>query len=75
MDTLARALLDGLTEDRKPVRLEYGTVTDDSPLSVTVGAATTSTLASKLTSYSPTIGDYVAVLVAGEDRLVIGEVG
>lgn len=75
MDELARVLLTGMGTERKPVRLEYGTVTDDSPLAVTVGAATTSTLAEKLTSYSPTIGDYVAVLVAGEDRLVIGEVG
>lgn len=56
-------------------RLLYGIVTDDSPLTVKVGASTVGQRATALGSYNPAVGDYVAVLVQGGDRLVLGVAG
>lgn len=56
-------------------RLTYGIVLVASPLSVRVGAAIAGAPCPKLASYTPTINDFVAVLVQGADRLVLGKVG
>lgn len=57
-------------------RLAYGTVDAISPeLVVRVGASDVAVATSKLASYYPRIGDYVAVLVASDDRVVLGRVG
>jgi hypothetical protein len=57
-----------------PRMLQYGVVTQASPLLVRVGAATTGVAARRLASYTPTLSDFVAVLVSGADRLVLGAV-
>lgn len=53
----------------------YGTITDVSPLSAVVGAATSPVEVLALDSYSPTVGDQVAILDTAADRLVLGHVG
>jgi hypothetical protein len=55
-------------------RLVYGEVTQASPLEITAGAGTTAVQVSCLSGYAPRVGDYIAVLVNGADRLVLGAV-
>ena len=56
--------------------MRQGVVTQASPLLVRVGAATTATPCSTLTSYAPrNAGDVVSVMVLGGDRLVLGLAG
>lgn len=64
-----------LAGDGDSLRLTYGVVVVDSPLSVRVGSAISGSPSSKLASYTPVVNDFVAVLVQGADRLVIGKVG
>ena len=56
-------------------QLRMGIVTQANPLMVLVGAATTPMLCNALSSYMPTAGDTVSVLVISGDRLVLGNVG
>jgi hypothetical protein len=70
---LPDAILDALADPR--CRLTYGVVVTVEPLTVIVGASTVASTAVALNSYGPGVGDYVAVLVQGEDRLVIGAIG
>jgi hypothetical protein len=55
-----------------PSVMRIGVVTATGPLSVRVGAALTSRLCRRLSSYTPTIGDVVVVLVSGADRIALG---
>jgi hypothetical protein len=71
------AELDREQDKGDPTRLTYGIVTantDNSPLTVTVGGSTTSVPARKLAGYVPTVGEFVAILERGADRLVLGAV-
>lgn len=70
MNAIREAFVDG---GDPPVDLTYGVVTQASPLLVTVGASTTAVSLRKLTSYTPTLGDMVLVLVKGPDRVVLGK--
>lgn len=58
------------------LRLTFGTVTATSPaLAVALDGSTAAATVKRMASYSsPVIGDYVAVLVAGNDRVVLGKV-
>lgn len=73
MTDLARVLLGA--PDQKSVepnaQLRYGTVTQVSPLLVKVGAASTGQPCNRVASYSPSLNDYVAVLVQGAERIVV----
>lgn len=69
---LADALLD--REQEPGARLAYGVVVSATPLTVRVGAGTSATDAKALAAYTPTVGDYVAVLINGADRLVLGDI-
>jgi hypothetical protein len=69
---LVRRLLDRGPADRT-VRSQIGIVTDDSPLTVTLGGDSVECL--KLDSYTPTATDRVYVLRSGQDPpLVIGAI-
>ncbi len=60
---------------RQSVRRRIGEVTATSPLSVALGGSTVAyTDVKRLASYSPTIGDIVAVDVSGNDLLILGEI-
>lgn len=75
MADLASVLLDAVTPPADPVRLSYGTVTVAAPLTVQVGASTLGLPCRRLDAYAaPVVGDYVAVLVVGADRLCLGKV-
>lgn len=58
------------------LRLAFGKVTATTPsLQVALDGSTTAVTVKRMASYSsPVTDDYVAVLVAGNDRLVIGKV-
>lgn len=58
------------------LRLAFGTVTATSPsLQVALDGSTAAATVKRMASYgTPVIGDYVAVLVAGNDRVVLGKV-
>lgn len=73
---IAKALLRELRDiKRQSVRRRIGEVTATSPLSVALGGSTVPyTDVKRLASYSPTIGDVVAVDVSGNDLLVLGEI-
>jgi hypothetical protein len=73
-ETLIRRLLTRLDE-AEGARLQYGVVDTASPLTVKIGGVTIATPAVALDSYAPADDDYVAVLVAGADRIVLGRVG
>ena len=61
----------GVASGEVSVMFVTGTVTVTVPL--TVRTATTATTAKKLSSYTPTLNDRVAVLIlGGSDRLVLG---
>ncbi len=63
-------------EEGDPTRNTYGVVSAISPaLTVTVGASTVAVAATPLGSYRPRVGDYVAIIERGADRLVLGNVG
>jgi hypothetical protein len=51
------------------------TVSQASPLQVTLDGATTASNAVKLASYTPTLTDRVAVVRLGSQLLVLGKVG
>ena len=58
------------------VQEREGTVTDDSPLTITLGGASTDVEfvdVPYLASYTPTVSDRVAVLTWGNAILVLGE--
>ncbi|MEP7114758.1 MAG: hypothetical protein ABI862_15935 [Ilumatobacteraceae bacterium] len=72
IDPLVAAIL---TDTPTPDWLQYGTVTQASPLQVRVGAATTGLPCRRLASYTtPVAADFVAVLVVGADRVCLGKV-
>lgn len=73
MTDLATAINE-LSPTTVTLRLEYGIVTVASPLAATVGASTVAVSLKKLSSYTPVFGDYVAVLIAGADRVCLGKV-
>lgn len=70
MDSLATTLVG--TPDNQD-GLKYGIVTAVSPIAVLVGAASTPSECRSLSSYAPALGDFVAVLVSGPDRLILGK--
>lgn len=61
---------------RESVRLRMAIVTDDSPLSIRLGNADDPLVAvPKLSSYAtPVVDDRVAVLIRGNDLLVLGTI-
>jgi hypothetical protein len=74
MDTIAAAV-GAERPDSQPLRLAFGVVTSTAPFQVTIDGSTVAATVKRMASYSaPVIGDYVAVLVAGNDRLVVGKV-
>lgn len=70
-DPLARLFTGGDTDD--DLRLRVGTVTDTSPLEVSV-AGTSGLTASRLASYTATQGDQVAILQTKTDYLILGKI-
>ena len=76
MSDLASVLIGDPHDDDRVPQMRQGVVTQVSPLLVRVGAATTATPCSALTSYAPrNAGDVVSVMVLGGDRLVLGLAG
>lgn len=66
---------DAQRTERQRLRLRIGEVTTTAPLDVALGGSDISySGVSRLTPYTPTIGDRVAVLVRGNDLLVLGEI-
>ena len=72
VSSLADVILGNPDDTARVPQLRQGIVTAISPLSVLVGAATSSQLCRTLASYVPTVGDAVSVLVISGDRLVLG---
>ena len=72
MSGLADVILGNPDDTARIPQLRQGIVTATSPLSVLVGAATSSQRCRALASYVPTAGDTVSVLVIAGDRLVLG---
>lgn len=74
-EQLVNYLLDQGQKTRgEAVGWRIAVVTDDSPLTIQFAANTAASLeVSRLTSYSPTIGDRVLVLRLGQDLIVLGE--
>lgn len=56
------------------VELRYGVVTQASPLKVQLGNASVGVETRRISSYTPTLSDQVAVLVAASDRLCLGKI-
>ena len=75
MSDLASVIVGNPDDVARVPQLRQGIVTATSPLSVLVGAATTSMASRALASYVPTVGDCVSVLVISGDRLVLGKAG
>ena len=75
MSDLASVIVGNPDDTARIPQLRQGIVTATSPLSVLVGAATTSMACRALASYVPTVGDCVSVLVISGDRLVLGKAG
>ncbi len=73
MSGLADVILGNPDDTARVPMLRQGVVTAVNPLSVLVGAATTSQLCRTLVSYVPTVGETVSVLVISGDRLVLGK--
>jgi hypothetical protein len=64
-------------DSREAVRWRVGVVTDDSPLSVAIGGTAAANAwidVRRVSSYTPTPGDVVVVLVRGNDAVVVGEI-
>lgn len=67
--------LAGLTGSTPATGISYGTVTAASPLTVALAGSTTAVAGLKrLASYTPAVGDVVAVWKDGAARLVLGKV-
>ena len=75
MSDLASVIVGNPDDVARVPQLRQGIVTATAPLSVLVGAATTSMASRALASYVPTVGDCVSVLVISGDRLVLGKAG
>lgn len=72
--TLEAILRDIQWLKRNACFLRDGEVTDDSPLTITLGGGTIEIASvSRHSSYTPTIGDRVSVLVRGNSLLVLGD--
>ncbi len=73
---MVKALLRDMRDlKRQSARLRPGEITATSPLSVALGGSDIPyTDVKRLASYSPTIGDIVAVVVSGNDLLILGEI-
>lgn len=75
LDPLTAAMFADTLDDFPPVSLQYGVVTQTVPsLLVKVGAGTVGLACRRLATYTPTNGHFVAVLVAGADRVCLGNV-
>ena len=75
MSDLASVIVGNPDDTARIPQLRQGIVTATAPLTVRVGAATTSMACRALASYVPTVGDCVSVLVISGDRLVLGKAG
>jgi hypothetical protein len=69
-----RHLLGQLKDARGGVRLRYGTVTSDDPLTITVGGAADEFVGVKTLETGLGVGHSIAILTQGNDLLVLGVV-
>lgn len=72
--TTASQAIAAAVSTRRGLRLRYGVVTQASPLKVKLGDASVGQATARLASYTPTLGDQVALLVDDADRLCLGKV-